>query len=404
MPSRLSLAVIWLTVLIDAVGIGLILPVMPELLHDVTGESLGHSAVWGGVLSAIFAVMQFLFGPVVGALSDRYGRRPVILVSLTAVAADYVLMALAHTVPLLILGRLIGGIASSTHATAMAYVADISAPEQKARNFGLVGAAFGLGFVLGPLLGGLAGQISPRAPFWVAAALAGGNALIGAFVLRETVTEAIRRPFSWARANPFGAFRAVSRLPGMARFLWVHLLYGLALYTYPAVWAFYGTARFGWDAQMVGLSFAVFGVGMALTQAFLVAPSIRLLGETRTVIVGMGIDIVSFLFYGVIASGLVALLLTPLTALGGVVTPALTALMSARTSDDRQGELQGVLASLNAVTMVLSPLVMTQVFSAATQEGGAIHLPGMPFLLAAILMGAALLLFARRGRPAGVAR
>lgn len=400
--QRLPVFVILLTVLIDAIGIGLILPVMPELLHEVTGGSLAESAVWGGLLSAIFAVMQFLFGPLIGGLSDRFGRRPVILISLVAVAADYVLMALAHTLPLLVLGRVIGGIASSTHATANAYMADISRPADKARNFGLIGAAFGLGFVLGPLAGGLLGTIGPRAPFWAAAALAGGNALLGAFVLRETVTEAIRRPFAPGRANPFGAFRAVGRLPGMARFLWVYLLYMLALYSYPAVWAFYGTAQFGWDAWTVGLSFAVYGIGMALVQGVLVAPTIRWLGEGRAVLAGMGVDAVSFLFYAVITTGWVALLLTPLTALGGVASPALVAVMSRRVADDRQGELQGVLASLNAVTMVASPLVMSQVFGAFTAGGALPYWPGMPFVLAAALMLAAMALFAGR-RRAGAA-
>lgn len=398
MFARLPFLVILLTVLIDAIGIGLILPVMPDLLREVTGDSLGASAVWGGMLSAVFAVMQFLCGPVVGGLSDRFGRRPVILVSLGAVAADYVLMALAHTLPLLFLGRVIGGVASSTHATAMAYIADLSRDEDKARNFGLLGAVFGLGFVLGPLLGGLLGQMSPRAPFWAAAALAGGNAVLGAFVLTETVTDAIRRPFTWARANPFGAFRAIGQLPGMARFLWVHLLYGLALYTYAAIWSFYGVAQFGWDARLVGLSFTVYGIGMALVQGALVAPAIRRLGEGRTVMAGMAVEIVSFLFFGIIATGWIALALTPFTALGGVVTPALTAVMSRRARPDQQGELQGVLASLTAVTMVVSPLVMTRVFSAFTAPGGGLFLPGMPFLLAAVLMAVAMVLFATRQR------
>ncbi|KFI33159.1 MFS transporter [Haematobacter missouriensis] len=403
MPSRLPVMVICVTILIDAIGIGLILPVTPALLREVTHEGLANAAIWGGVLAALFAVMQFLFGPVLGSLSDRYGRRPVLLVSLLVVALDYMLMALAHTLTLLIIGRAIGGLASATHATAAAYMADVSAPENKARNFGLINAAFGLGFVLGPLAGAGLAEFGTRAPFWAAAALAALNAVIGYFVLPETVTDRIRRPFDIRRANPFGAFRAIGRLPGLPRFLIVYLLYCIALFSYPAVWPFFGEAQFGWNSRMVGISLAVFGVGMAVVQGFLIAPMIRRFGDGRTVVIGMCIDVASFVALGFITSGTLALALTPLTALGGVVGPALTAVMSRRARDDQQGELQGVLASLNALNMVISPLVMTQVFAHFTSGRTSVHLPGAPFLLAAALMVVCVLLFTTRTRllPSG---
>lgn len=398
MSPRLPLFVIFVTILIDAIGIGLILPVTPALLREVTGDGLADTAVWGGVLAALFAIMQFLFGPAVGGLSDRFGRRPVLLVSLAAVGFDYILMALAHTLALLMIGRAIGGIASSTYATASAYMADISRPEDKAKNFGLIGAAFGVGFVAGPLLGGLLAHFGTRAPFWAAAALAFANLGLGWFVLPETVTDRIRRPFTLSRANPLGAFRAIGDLPGMGRFLTVYLLYSIALFTYPAVWPFFGEAQFGWGSKMVGLSLAVFGIGMAVVQGFLIAPMIRRFGDGRTVLIGMWIDVVSFVVLALLTNGLLALLVTPLTALGGVVGPALQGVMSRRARDDQQGELQGVLASLGAMSMIASPLVMTQVFSYFTAPATPWHLPGAPFLVAAALMLVCILLFATRKR------
>jgi len=217
--NRLPITFILLTVVIDAMGIGLILPVMPDLIQEVKGEGLGSAARWGAVLATIFAAMQFIFGPIVGSLSDRFGRRPILLISLVVMALDYLLMAVAGTITLLIIGRIIGGITAATQSTAAAYMADISKPEDKAANFGLIGAAFGIGFVLGPLLGGVLAELGTRAPFYAAALLAAGNAVFGYFVLPETVTDAIRRPFSWLRANPLGAFKHIGALPGLKKLL-----------------------------------------------------------------------------------------------------------------------------------------------------------------------------------------
>ncbi len=214
---RLPVVFILLTLMLDSMGIGLIIPVMPDLIREVTGGSLANAALWGGVMSTVFAVMQFLFGPVIGNLSDRYGRRPVLLISLAVMAADYVVMAVAGSIWLLLAGRVVGGITAATQSTASAYMADIAEPEKRAQYFGLIGAAFGIGFVIGPLVGGVLGEYGTRAPFWAAAALAAANGLLGFFVLRETVTDEIRRPFDWRRANPLGAFRALGQLPGIRR-------------------------------------------------------------------------------------------------------------------------------------------------------------------------------------------
>ncbi|MBS0125226.1 TCR/Tet family MFS transporter [Thetidibacter halocola] len=400
---RLPVLVILLTVFIDAMGVGLIIPVMPELIAEVTGGGLAQAALWGGVLSSVFAVMQFLFGPLVGALSDRYGRRPVILVSLAVLAADYVVMAVAGSIWLLLAGRVVGGITSATQATASAYIADLSEPGRKAQGFGLIGAAFGLGFVVGPLLGGLLGEFGTRAPFWAAAALAAGNGLLGWFVLRETVTDAIRRPFEPSRANPFGAFRALGRLPGVGRGLTVFFLYQVAFMVYPAVWAYFGRARFGWDAGMVGLSLGLFGIMMAVVQGGLIRLILNRLGPRGTVIYGLVFDIFAFAAIAFVTSGTIALILTPLAALAAVITPALQGVMSATVGPRRQGELQGALTSVSAVAMILSPLVMTQVFAAFTAPDAAVFFPGAPFLLSLGLIVVALVVFLWPARQRAVA-
>lgn len=385
-PPRLALTFILITVALDAIGIGLIFPVMPDLIESVTGLGLGQAALWSGALATSFAVMQFLFGPVVGALSDRYGRRPVLLLSLAVMAADYLVMAVAGTIWLLLAARVVAGIAAATFSTATAFIADITPPEQRARRFGLIGACFGLGFVLGPMIGGLLATLDERAPFYAAAAMAAGNLILGYFVLPETVTDRIRRPFRLARANPLGALASVGRLPGLRRLLAVFLILAVAMNVYPAIWAFYGKASFGWDTAMVGFSLAIYGISFALGQALLVGPMIRWLGEHRAALFGMCVNVTTLAALGVLTSAPLVLALIPFTALGGVTTPSLQSLMSRATPENAQGELQGVLSSLTAIASIASPLMMTFVFSAFTVPGAPFHLPGAPFLLAAALM------------------
>ncbi|MGR3760334.1 TCR/Tet family MFS transporter [Roseobacteraceae bacterium NS-SX3] len=396
---RLPIIFILATVMIDAMGIGLIMPVMPGLIVEVQGGSLADAAIWGGILSTAFAVMQFLFGPVLGSLSDALGRRPVLLVSLFAMALDYLVMALAGTLWLLLAGRIVGGITAATHSTAGAYMADVSKPQEKAANFGLIGAAFGAGFVLGPLLGGLLGEYGTRAPFWAAAALALANFTLGWFVMRETVTGKNRRAFSWRSANPLGAFRAMARIPGIAPLLWVYFLYSVAIYVYPAVWSFFTQERFGWQPQMIGLSLAVYGICMALVQGWLLRHSVAWAGERKTVMGGFLFEFAGFTILAFIANGTLALALIPITALGAVVQPALQALMSRATADNQQGALQGVMAATHALAMIVSPLAMTAVFSHFTRDGAPVYLPGAPFLLALALMMAGGIIFLR-SRPA----
>jgi DHA1 family tetracycline resistance protein-like MFS transporter len=388
---RLPLTVILLTVVIDAMGIGLILPVMPALLQEVTGTGLGEAALWGGLLSTSFAVMQFLCGPGVGVLSDRFGRRPVLIVSLAVMAADYLVMALAGSVWLLLAGRIIGGITAATQSTALAAIADMAPEGQKAQGFGLVGAAFGAGFVLGPVIGGVLAEFGTRAPFLAAAALAGANAVLAWAVLPETAPLSGGKPRR--SLNPFAAFRAIGRLPGVGRLLGLFFLYQVAFFVYPSVWAYFTTARFGWSPSMTGLSLAVFGIGIALVQGGLIRVILPWLGEARTVLFGLGFNACAFLSMALVTNGTLALVLTPLTALGAVVTPALQGMMSRAVAEDRQGELQGVISAAGAVAMILSPLLMTRAFAAFADPSTPPFLPGAPFLLSMALMGACAVVF-----------
>ncbi len=386
MTHRLPFLFILITVMIDAMGIGLIMPVMPDLIQEVSGGTLARAALWGGILTTSFALMQFLASPALGRLSDAYGRRPVLLVSLVVMAADYLVMALAGSIWLLLAGRIVGGITAATHATANAYMADISAPRDKAANFGLIGAGFGVGFVLGPMLGGLLAEYGTRAPFYAAAALAMANAAFGYFVLAETVTEATRRPFRRSGANPFSAFRAMAHLAAVSPLLWVIFFYHLANVVYPAIWAYFTTARFGWSPGLIGVSLAVYGISMAVVQGGLIRPAIRFLGESRTALLGLGIEVIALLLVAFVPDGRVVLFLIPISALGAIGLPALQGILSHHAPDDAQGELQGVLSSIASVAMIIGPLVMTQVFALFTGTGAPFHLPGAPFVLAAGLM------------------
>lgn len=392
---RLPLLFILTTVVIDAMGIGLIMPIMPGLIVEVQGGSLADAALWGGILATSFAVMQFLFSPVLGNLSDAYGRRPVLLVSLFVMALDYVVMALAGSLWLLLLGRLVGGVTAATNATAGAYMADVSKPTEKAANFGLLGAAFGVGFVLGPLIGGLLGEFGTRAPFYAAAILVALNFTLGWFVMNETVTDKTRRAFDWRRAHPFGAFRAMARIPGIQRLLWVYFLYSVAIYVYPAIWAYFTEERFNWSPQTIGLSLGVFGLTMAFVQGGLLRHVVHRFGERNTVIYGQLFDFLGFGVLAFITSGTLALIMTPISALGAMVTPALQAIMSKSVADDQQGELQGVMTAVHALSMIVSPLLMASVFAQFSRDGAPIYLPGAPFLLALVLMLIGLVIFLR---------
>lgn len=382
MTPRLPTIFILLTIMIEAMGIGLILPVMPTLLQEVQGTDLSRAALWGGLLASSYALMQFLFSPTIGNLSDRFGRRPVLLLSMAVLFVDYIIMALADTIWLLLLGRIIAGIAAATMSTAFAFMADISPPEKKSANFGLVSAAFGAGFVLGPAMGGLLAEWGPRAPFWAAAILSGANLVFGLIVMPETLRT--RRPFTFARANPLGGLRSVTALPGLGALLLVLLFYQVANWVYPSIWAYFTQAAFGWEERMVGVSLAVYGISMVVVQGVLIRWIIPRLGERATLRWFLPYNAVVLFCVAFVPYGWLMLLLTPLSALGAVVEPAIKGIASRATAEDAQGELQGVLASIAAIAAIISPLIMTRIFNLATE--GARDFPGAPFLMASVLM------------------
>ena len=397
MTRNLPILFILSTLALDAMGIGLILPVMPVLIGDVRGADLAEAAVWGSVLTASFAVMQFLFSPLVGALSDRYGRRPILLISLAVLAVDYVVMALAETIWLLLLGRLIAGLAAATFATATAFMADISPPEKRAQNFGLTSAAFGFGFVLGPIVGGLLGEIGPRAPFYAAAGLATLNLLIGLAFISESLAVDKRRSFDWARANPLGSLMQIGRLDGARRLLSVTFLYDTANYVYPAIWAYFTARAFGWSTGIVGTSLAVYGISMVVVQGGLIRLILKHLGEHRALHWGMLLNVSCLLAYGLAWESWMIWVLIPISALGSVVSPAIRAVLSRGASEDQQGELQGVLSSLSALATILSLFMMGQAFYWFTRAEAGLVLPGAPFLLASLLMAVGTtILFSKR--------
>ncbi|WP_299351683.1 TCR/Tet family MFS transporter [uncultured Shimia sp.] len=395
MSSRLPLMVILSIAMIDAMGIGLILPVMPDLIQEVSGSSLADAAIWGGILTTAFAVMQFLFGPIIGNISDRFGRRPVMLIALVVMSLDYLVMALAQSMWLLLVGRIVGGITAATFATVMAYMADVSKGDEKAARFGYVHAAFGVGFVIGPAFGGLLAEFGTRTPFYVSAVLAIATAIAGYFVLPESLSKDLRRPFHWARANPFGAFRSIGRLPGVFLLLVTYFLYEVAMIVYSVVWPYYGTELFDWSPGMIGFSLAIYGGFYAFAQAVLVKPAIRLLGDRRTVTFGLIGELTFLILFGFATNATLVLLMIPIVATASVGFPALQAILSRRVADDAQGELQGVLASLVSLATVVTPLVMTQVFAAYSGPDAKIYAPGAPFLLSAAIMVFGIFVFLR---------
>ena len=382
-------------------GIGIVIPVTPALLMDVLpSATMAEAAVWGGILTSIFSVMQFLFGPLLGTLSDQVGRKPILLISLFVMVGYYVVMALAQSIWLLLIGRVIGGITAATHATATALVADISSAKEKATHFGLLGAGFGMGFVLGPILGGLLGEWGARAPFYAAAFLAALNFFMIWTILPETVTDRIRRRFEWKRANPMGAIRAISNFPGLAPMLLIFLIYAIATAVYAAVWPFFTAERFGWSPGMIGISLTIYGVCFAVVQGALVKPAIQKFGEYKTVVIGFVFEIFGLGLISVLTNGFILLFLIPIAALGVIGQPALQAILSQGTSDDSQGILQGVLGSLTAVSMIIAPISMTWVFSVFTETSTLFYYPGAPFAVSALLLVIGLIIFLNKRHEA----
>jgi DHA1 family tetracycline resistance protein-like MFS transporter len=384
--SRLTLACILITILLDMIGLGIIVPVLPELIEQLTGGSVGQAAVIGGYLVFVYALMQFLFSPVLGNLSDRFGRRPILLLSLLGLTADYVLMGFAPVVSFLFIGRLLSGVSGAAVATATAYIADITPPDKRAQRFGLIGAAFGLGFIIGPVVGGELGGYGPRVPFYAAAGLAFANFLFGLFVLPESLPKERRRKFDIHRANPFGALLALRQYPVVLWLLFALFLLSLASQAFPSVWNFFTIEVINFSSSQIGRSLGAFGVGFAISQAFLIAPIVKRFGEWTTVLIGMLAATIAFVGTAFIHTqfGLYGFLMVG--ALSGLAAPAINGLLSRQVPDNAQGELQGAVNAANSLASIIGPLAATQLFSIFTAPGRGEpgYFPGAPFIGAGI--------------------
>ena len=400
-PGKYAVTFVFVTVFLDMAGFGLIIPVIPHLIEEVSRRDLAGSAFIAGWLSLAYGGMQFLFGPAIGNLSDAYGRRPVLLLSVFGMAADHLLTALAPTLFWLFIARIISGLCGASYSTANAYLADITAAENRAKAFGMMGAAFGLGFVIGPAIGGLLGEFGPRVPFFAAAGLAGLNFLFGLLVLPETLPPESRRPFSFARANPIGTLKVFADYHGVARLALVMFIYIFATSVYPAIWSFWGIARFGWSEATLGLTLAAFGLLTAIVQGGLTGILVTWMGERATVVLGLVIAIVVAVGYG-LAPGLAAvLILLVIHAPEGLVNPALTAIMSKQAPADAQGELQGGIASVQSIAMLLGNLMFAQVFGYFMQPGAPVVTPNAAFYLSSALCCLSLAMFVGKRKTTG---
>ncbi|ETR74877.1 MFS transporter [Afipia sp. P52-10] len=382
--GRAAFAFIFVTVLLDMLALGVIMPVLPKLVESFVGHDTATAARYLGLFGTAWALMQFFFAPVLGAMSDRFGRRPVVLMSNFGLALDYVLMAWAPTLVWLFVGRVISGITSASVSTAFAYIADVTAPEKRPQAFGLIGAAFGAGFILGPAIGGLLGGMDPRLPFWVAAGLSFANALYGLFVLPESLPPERRAPFRWRSANPVGALRLLASQRALVGLSAVNFIGQLAHVVLPSTYVIYASYRYGWDEKTVGLTLALVGVCSMIVQGGAIAPAIKRFGERTTLLIGLTFGMLGFLVTAVAPTGRLSWLGIPLLALWGLASPATQGLMTRLVDPTKQGQLQGANSSVQSVAQLLGPGLFTLTFATFIAHGH--DLPGAPFYLAALLM------------------
>jgi len=396
--ARGPLAFITATVLLDTMGFGLIVPVLPLLVSDLGNVSLDAAAPIGGLLIMTYALAQFICAPIIGGLSDAHGRRPVLLASMAGFALSMLIAWWATALWMLFAGRILAGITGASYSTAYAYIADVTPQARRAQTFGLLGVAFGLGFIVGPAMGGLLGAIDPRAPFLAAAALAVCNMGVGLFLLPESLPPERRRPFDPARANPLGAVRQIHSLGGpLRRLATVYFLWMLAIQSLHGMWSYISAYRYQWTPFGIGLSLALVGVLAVVVNGFLVKRAVKQLGEWRTAIAGVAAGTAGYAIHLIAGTPALAYLAILVGALGGLTVPALQALMTARAPATAQGELQGALAALSSITVVIGPILFSQVFAAFTGADALLYAPGAPFLVAGLLAGAALLLLTGQG-------
>jgi MFS transporter, DHA1 family, tetracycline resistance protein len=386
-PTRkAAIGFIFITLLIDITGLGLIIPVVPKLIQELSGGNISQASEYGGWLTFTFAIMQFLFSPVLGGLSDQYGRRPVLLFALLGFALDYLFLSFAPSLAWLFIGRAIAGITGASITTATAYIADISTNENRAQNFGMIGAAFGLGFIIGPVIGGLLGSLGARVPFMVAAGLTFINFLYGYFVLPESLAKENRRHFQWSRANPVGSLKQLQKYPALSGLVMSFILIYLASHAVQSNWSFFSIEKFGWSEKMIGISLGVVGVLVSLVQGLLIRFINPRLGNEKSVYTGLLLYSTGlFLFAFASQSWMMFVFLIPY-CLGGIAGPAIQSIMSSSVPANEQGELQGALTGLISLTSIAGPPMMTGLFAYFTKPSAPFHFSGAAFLLGAVLM------------------
>ena len=397
-PRAAALGFIFATALMDVIALGIIIPVLPNLIKQMAGGSTAEALHYVLIFSTTWAVMQFFASPIIGSLSDHFGRRPVLLISIFGLGVDYVIMAMAPNLQVLYIGRVISGITAASFGTAGAYIADITPPEKRAQNFGLIGAAFGVGFVIGPALASLLGGINPRLPFWVAAGLALVNWLFGLFVLPESLPKERRAPFSWKKANPVGSLQLLAAHPGMLGMAAMFFLYMLAHQSLQQIFVLFTGYRFGWDIRAVGWFLGATGAASIVVQMILVKPIVKALGERRAMLLGLLCGVFGFAIYALAPTPLLFWCGLPVFAMIGLVQPTSQSLMSRRVPGNEQGRLQGAMSGIQSITGLIGPTLYTTVFAWAITGGKSLDLPGLGILVAAGLTVLALLLAVRYAR------
>jgi len=398
-PRKAAVIFVFVTVMLDMLALGMIIPVLPLLIESFRGGDTASAARTVGVFGATFAAVQIVMSPVLGTLSDRFGRRPVILLSNFGLGFDYLLMAVAPSLSWLFVGRVLAGATAASIPTAYAYIADVTPPDRRAKAFGLIGAAFGIGFILGPAIGGMLGTFGPRTPFWVASIFSFSNAMYGAFVLPESLAPEHRAPFSWSRAHPLGALTFLTSKPRLLGFAGLHFLNNLAHQSLQSVFVLYAGYRYGWNSAQVGWTLAAVGVCFAVVQGGLVAPVVARIGERHALMAAFAAGTIGFTIYGWAPTGRQFLLGVPIMALWGLYGPSTQGLVTRRVQRSEQGILQGAMTSVQMSTGLVGPLLFTQTFARFIDPSGTIRLPGAPFLLSAALILGALLLAGPVTRP-----
>ena len=380
-----ALLFIFITVLVDVIGLGIIIPIVPKLIENLTGLGINEASKYGGWLLFSFAIMQFIFSPILGGLSDRFGRRPILLLSLFGLGLDYIFHAFAPSIAWLFVGRIIAGIMGASFSTATAYIADISSPEKRAQNFGLIGAAFGLGFIIGPVIGGISSKWGTNVPFLIAAGLTLLNVIYGYFVLPESLSKDNRRAFEWKRANPISSLKNLRKYPVVSGLVISLVLTFIASHAVQSNWSFYTMYKFNWTAEIVGYSLAVVGVLVTFVQGFLIRKIIPRLGQVKSIYLGMSFSALGLLLFGLASESWMMFAFLIPYCLGGIAGPSIQGVISSQVPANEQGELQGALTSLMSLCGVFGPLLMTNLFAFATAKNSTFHVPGAPFFLASCL-------------------